>query len=195
MIRFSPHILFSALTRLAVAGGLVCAGAGLAGCDTLTHRLVGEPRPDSREAFLLRPLDRIDGRSFWEGENAATSAAIFDVIRNEAGWQQLWAVAVGTPAPGPLPPNTMALAGFLGRRERSGHALTFETWEPATAPDGTAIIQVRWRERLPPADAPAPVAPPDLGLGDAVLPPPSPYLIRLLYASARPVAFVPAPPQ
>ena len=134
---------------LCVAGA--CAAALVAcGGDTTDVGTVAETAEAPAPAPVpLGAVDGIAGRTDWAGPLSAAAVDMQLTVRDARGWNILWQL-VGSEQPGPLPPDTMAVAVFAGARSASGHNVSIRD---VVSMDG--MIEVRYRETAPPSDAPA----------------------------------------
>lgn len=158
-----------------LAGAMLFA---MAGCDTLSHRLAGEPLPGTRAALEPPPDLTVAGDSAWQGDQATAPHPAFLTARTEPEWQALWQ-ATGTPAPGPLPPGTLAAGVFLSQRPTGGYAVAIEDWSIQPVSGAGEVLLIGWREKVPPADA---------AVTQALT---SPWAIKLLRATSLPAHFAP----
>lgn len=153
---------------------IVAMALGLVACTQVSAFLAGEQPPGSPAAALTE--EGIDGVTEWRGQQSGAQGRAFLVARSEPEWQTLWE-RVGSPPPGPLPTDRMALAIFLGARNTGGYDVMIEDVRTERRIGERDVLVVGYRERRPA---------PGARVSQALT---SPYAVKLVERSPLPVRY------
>jgi len=95
------------------------------------------PAPVAPQRAAVAPL------AAWQGSSAGQNEPSQQVLRDAAGWQELWRL-IGAPAPQDFPADAVAVAIFLGDRPTGGYAVLLAA---ESEPGGD--LTVTWQEEPP----------------------------------------------